>query len=638
MPRKAMLLAAGFGSRLQPLTAAMPKPLMPLWGRPLLDRVIDLLVRQGVTEVVVNAHWHGEMLKKHIDGSDYGVTIHFSRETEIRGTGGALLPWRDFFSDGPFWVINGDIAASLSLQGIVAAYASLPGLAGACWVTAERGPRTVEMDHAGRITCFRSPDPGIDGTFTFCGAQLLSPAILGYIREQPFSTLVEAYEKAMQNGLFLKGAVLPESYWNDAGTLDRYREIHGETKKLALSGKPGGELYSADLDLQRDSRRFFGCIAPTAMVPPEAEVRDSIVFDGVVLGQNAVLRNAIIQGGSLDGRVENLCCVSGGQIDDPRIRDAVNAVNWDMRQCAFEFIGRRGSCRSFWRVYHQERRAIVIVDDGGRSENLRYADHTRLLRRAGVPVPGLLYVSGDALTVIMEDLGGVSLTDKMAAKPETAERLYSRIISAVACFHREVTRIAGEEKHALEPAFDTAMYRWEHDLFETHILRERFGFEAMPPQLRAELDGAVRDLVAGSRVIVHRDLQSSNILFSGRRFVFIDYQGMRWGSPAYDIASLLYDPYVRIDSTLRCRLAAEYAGRLPECPDVVQLFFKGAVQRLVQALGAFGRLAGLGHASFTRHILPGLENLLEAADAADCNALGGVVEELIVREQMRRCE
>jgi hypothetical protein len=188
----------------------------------------------------------------------------------------------------------------------------------------------------------------------------------------------------------------------------------------------------------------------------------------------------------------------------------------------------------------------------------------------------------------------------------------------------------------LEPAFDLKLYQWEHALFEDHLLKERFGYESLPDDVRKELNAAAEELDKGSRVVIHRDLQSSNILFKGRHFSFIDYQGMRMGSPAYDIASLLYDPYVRIDPKLRCILAAGYLKIMPECPDVVDLFFKGAVQRLVQSLGAFGRLSSLGHTSFEDHIISGLENLLEAADAADMDATGGMVEELIAREGIRK--
>ena len=191
--RKAFLLAAGFGKRLRPLTSAAPKPLLPLWGRPLIDRIVELLKKSGVEEIVINAHWKATMLREHIDSAGYGIKVHFSPESEIRGTGGALRPWRDFFSDGPFWVVNADIAASLELSAIAGAFDSLPRLVGACWVSGNRGPRTVECDRAGRITCYRSMDPGIDGTYTFCGVQLLSPAIFDFIPDRNFSTLVEAY-------------------------------------------------------------------------------------------------------------------------------------------------------------------------------------------------------------------------------------------------------------------------------------------------------------------------------------------------------------------------------------------------------------------------------------------------------------
>ena len=270
-PTKALLLAAGFGKRLQPLTSAMPKPLMPLWNKALIDHVICMLRNHGVKQIVVNAHWLPVMLEEHLKSTDYGVDIQISHEKEILGTGGALAPWRDFFSDAPFWVVNGDIAASFDMNLLIQAFDSMPRLAGACWVTDRKGPRTVELDYAGRITCYRSPAPGIDGTYTFCGAQLLSPVIFDYIENNTFSTLVDAYEKAMFDNLFIKGVNIPESYWNDAGTIQRYREIHMETKRLALSDKPGGELYDPQGDRLRDSRSGFFCVGFDAEVASDVK-------------------------------------------------------------------------------------------------------------------------------------------------------------------------------------------------------------------------------------------------------------------------------------------------------------------------------------------------------------------------------
>ncbi len=635
VPEKAFILAAGLGKRLQPLTSAMPKPLMPLWNRPLIDHTINMVKRYGVKEVVVNTHWLPAMLKDHIESSDYGIEIQISHEKEILGTGGALAAWRDFFSDAPFWIINGDIAASFDMNLLVHALSSMPRLVGTCWITDQKGPRTVEVDYAGRITCYRSPDPGISGTYTYCGAQLLSPVIFDYIKERTFSTLVDAYEEAMFDNLFMKGINLPESYWNDAGTLDRYLEIHMETKQLALSDKPGGELYDRHCDQLCESRSSFFCVGSAAQVASGVKGERSIVFDGVTLEDGAVLKNSVVQGGVLKDRLSDVSCISGTVLSDTRIKDAAVALDWNPLESAFAFLGKRGSNRSFWRGFHRDQRAVFIVDNGGRPENRRYAGYTQILKGAGVPVPDLLFVSEDLSTLALEDMGVTCLTDKVTNNPENIENLYRAVLKQVAGFHRNVTQIVVSEGMKLEPAFDEELYGWERELFEKHLLFERFGYDAIPDDVRVELEGVADELTKGHQMVIHRDLQSSNILFKGKSFAFIDYQGMRYGVPAYDIASLLYDPYVKIDVKLRCKLAAEYAAMLPECPDLIALFFGGAVQRLIQSLGAFGRLSGLGHTSFQGHILPALENLLEAADAAELDALGGLVEELIARENLR---
>ncbi|MDD2598745.1 MAG: sugar phosphate nucleotidyltransferase [Kiritimatiellae bacterium] len=635
-PKKAMILAAGLGQRLQPLTAAMPKPLMPLWNKPLIDHVIHLLQSWGVQQIVVNTHWQPEKIAAHLAAGSYTAGIQLSEEQEIRGTAGALRGWREYFSDEPFWVINGDIAAELDCRALINGYYSQPRPFGACWVTDKKGPRTVEVDRLGRITCYRSPEPGVEGTYTFCGLQLLSPKIFDFIPERTFSTLVEAYENAMFQNLFVKGVTVEESYWNDAGTLERYREIHRETKQLARAGQPGGGLYNAGADRKAESSRGFLCAGAGAVIKGALKGNNSIIFDGVTLEEQSSVSNAIIQGGHLAGRISDLCCVSGSALSEKSVVEAAKALGWESDGGAFAFLGQRGSERSFWRGLYRHERAIFICDGGGRPENRRYAGHTGVLQRAGIPVPELRYNAPDGRTLAVEDLGDQSLQDRMASSPENAEDYYRNIIAKAADFHRQVTKVVNAEKIELEPAFDQALYSWEHALFEEHMLQRRYGFEGLPAAVLEELVNVAAELERGSQAVIHRDLQSSNILFKGRKFFLIDFQGMRYGSPAYDLASLLYDPYVDLDPKLRCVLAAAYCQAVPEFPDVLQLFFKAAVQRLVQSLGAFGRLAALGHTTFEQHIAAALKNLLEAADAAELDALGGLVEELIAREQIRQ--
>ena len=133
---------------------------------------------------------------------------------------------------------------------------------------------------------------------------------------------------------------------------------------------------------------------------------------------------------------------------------------------------------------------------------------------------------------------------------------------------------------------------------------------------------------------MHRDFQSTNVLWKNERFSFIDFQGMRYGAGVYDLASLLFDPYVPpFSDSQRKALAALWAKKCSRDPaEVVAVLPFAAVQRLSQTLGAFGRLAALGNTEFQRHTLQGLENLLAAADEAGLDETGALAEELIARE------
>ena len=114
LPNKAFVLAAGFGTRMLPLSRDLPKPMMPLWGRPLLEHVLLLLRDWGVRDVLVNTHHRpGELIRWAAGRPVAGLRVNFSFEPEILGTGGALRRAAWFLDDRPFWLINADVAADL---------------------------------------------------------------------------------------------------------------------------------------------------------------------------------------------------------------------------------------------------------------------------------------------------------------------------------------------------------------------------------------------------------------------------------------------------------------------------------------------------------------------------------------------
>jgi len=114
---KAMILAAGEGRRLRPLTTVCPKALMPVVNRPVIDRIIQFLKSHGVGEIIVNAHHHYEKIVDHLkEGSCFDMKVEVRVEKEILGTGGGIKNTRDFWDKAPFVVINGDILTDMDLR------------------------------------------------------------------------------------------------------------------------------------------------------------------------------------------------------------------------------------------------------------------------------------------------------------------------------------------------------------------------------------------------------------------------------------------------------------------------------------------------------------------------------------------
>ena len=548
MAHKALVLAAGMGTRLRPLTGAVPKPLLPVWGVPMLERVVEWLRGQGVDDIVVNAHYlHGQ-----IEDWCAANNCRCSCEPEILGTGGALNPLRDWIGNDEFWLVNGDIVfdgASFPSRP-VATSAPLP-LIGCCLVT-EEGPRTIEIEPGQNlVTCWKSPDPGWSGTWTYCGVALLKPEILSYIPPTGFSTIVEAYEKAMMDGKFIQAVKCEELLWTDAGTVESYIAVNTSGDENA-----------------------FASIPQIAKCLPDAK----------------------------SGNVR--------------------------------FASLRGSDRLFFKA---DGEYIIIYDDAKRPENARYASHARWLKEHGIRVPAVLADFPELKTLAIEDAGSLDLREHSKMLGE--DRLYDYIAAV-----EELARFNSLDASSLslEPPFDAALYKWERELFAEQCLRGHFGM-ALPGAVEAELEQVAGRLLAEPPALVHRDFQSSNLIMvpsasgknGGAAPVIIDFQGMRIGPAAYDLASLLYDPYVDLRDGERRALAALYAKKANR-PDIAGVLPFAAVERLVQALGAYGRLTAAGNSEFARHILPALENLLAVADEAGLDATGALAEELIAKESTKR--
>jgi NDP-sugar pyrophosphorylase family protein len=244
--RKAIVLAAGHGTRLRPFTCATPKPLMPVWGEPMLGRIVAMLRSWGVDDIAFNTHCLHEQVKAWADGYRRGasaagdkVKIKVSYEPEILGTGGVLNPLREWIADEPFYLVNGDIVVENAPNPIdkIRNFESNAVIGVA--LVSESGPRTIEVEpESGFVTNWRSQDAGCDGTYTYCGITVLKPEILKFVKPEGFSSVVSAYEDAMMHGKFVKAVKSREMLWTDAGTIPSYIDLNRDGDDNAFTDIP----------------------------------------------------------------------------------------------------------------------------------------------------------------------------------------------------------------------------------------------------------------------------------------------------------------------------------------------------------------------------------------------------------------
>jgi len=281
----------------------------------------------------------------------------------------------------------------------------------------------------------------------------------------------------------------------------------------------------------------------------------------------------------------------------------------------------RGSDRTFYRLtWDRKDSAILIHYDPKRVENTYYADIAIFLRSIDVPAPRLIRHDPAGCLIAMEDLGDTDLWSLRNAPWKTRRTLYQKtltIIYKLHCFPEEDFPFA---RVRLMEGFGPDLYRWERDYFRDYFVRNVCGIELEPSverELEVELSGLAERLIRTKRSFIHRDLQSQNVMIRDGESFLIDIQGMRFGSPFYDLGSLLCDPYINFSSNEREELLAFYYGLLRWDMDWAtfqRTFWEASAQRLMQALGAYGFL-GLkkGLKAFFGHIPPGVQNLHLAA-------------------------
>ena len=232
---KAMVLAAGQGTRLRPTTDSRPKALVPVAGRPMIEYALLLLRHYGIKDIIINLHHFGEQIESRLrDGKAFGLKINYSREQELLDTGGGLLKAKTFLQDSAFIVINTDALIDLNLAALIGFHVQMDATATLVLRADERADEfgSMDIDPSGRICRFLDSNAPVkpDGAIRklmFTGVQILDPKVFDYMEDdgttRKFSTTKHTYPRMLGSGERLYGFPF-DGFWQDLGTPARIRE------------------------------------------------------------------------------------------------------------------------------------------------------------------------------------------------------------------------------------------------------------------------------------------------------------------------------------------------------------------------------------------------------------------------------
>jgi len=311
---KGLILAAGLGTRLWPLTDDRTKAAIPFLNRPLIDYSVEYLASFGIRDIIVNLHHQPDSIRRALgDGSAFGVKITYSEEEEILGTSGALDRVRDSLLDDDFVVINGKLVTDIDLSRAIEDHRCRNALATLVLKenTAREHFSMVEADDQRRITRFTGfPDaaasqaasgqtPGVPGSvltkveaapLMFTGIQVLSPRIFDYIPRDCFShSTIHVYPQAIAAGEAVIAHISSRD-WYEMSTLGRYLEA-----SLRFMGKAGQSICTGE-DCAIEAGAFVeeSVLWNRVRIESGASVRRAVLGDGVRIRAGAVIDRAIV--------------------------------------------------------------------------------------------------------------------------------------------------------------------------------------------------------------------------------------------------------------------------------------------------------------------------------------------------------
>lgn len=291
-----------------------------------------------------------------------------------------------------------------------------------------------------------------------------------------------------------------------------------------------------------------------------------------------------------------------------------------------------GSTREFYRVSSKSG-SIILSIGKDRKEFEYYTELAELFHKEGVFVPKFLKCLPEYLAVFMEDLGELSLYEFSKKEPSKLREPYLQVIEQILILQDSP---AIQASRAADRVFDLDYLLWESTYFTEHFFNTFLHrSELVTPELKMELYHLAERVKEIPARVLHRDLQSQNVILNSGRPFLIDFQGARRGPIFYDPASLILDPYVALNEGLRTELLDCYIsavlkrGFSNSREELTEQFYETATQRIMQAIGAYGNLGvNKGKLQFLQYIPMALERLRWISERASLKELSKVLRYL----------
>ncbi len=300
--RQAFVLGAGLGTRLRSLTESLPKPLVPIFQKPLITFAFDHLIDAGCERLIVNTHHQPECFAALFPAGEYrGRPLTLRHEPVLLETGGGIANVADLLGEEPFLVYNADILTDLPLAPLIESHTRAENLVTLA-LRSGGGPQQVAFDpRSGRILDIRGQlGTGAPDEFVFTGVYVVDPKFTRLLTAGVKRSVIPTFLEIIASGGKLGGVVLDEGNWWDVGTRDAYLQLHRDLPALSFPSFPAEQDWrqtvhpTADLDKEAT---LSGCsvLGRDTRVGEGAQLHDTIVWPGAQIASRSYLRNCIVR-------------------------------------------------------------------------------------------------------------------------------------------------------------------------------------------------------------------------------------------------------------------------------------------------------------------------------------------------------